>query len=364
MKKIVNCLMALLIVLMFACEKNGGNNPPPDPNDTTKVDTTDTTHVDPPHVDTIKIDTTFISNGMINIIIEGQSYYETVRIPRDEPTLLKFRNNLIVTTNEEGYLLQAGDESPGSENNMLDDEIVTGNKLVWLGTNSNSIITHGLFVGYNINSVVKYNYLQDVPYGIIFKSGTDDGHNMTFTSGGCSYNITKNGHFGGRVKGINGVKFTNNTFYNGDGSGWYLLLITANMDRVTPAGSKDIKVYNNIFYSSTQIPMIAIESGSLSGFESDYNIFWCEDGDPIFRIEDTNKTWAQWQALGYDQHSVVINPNFEDNYSFIPKERLDFGKDLGVGFDIGISVDNNWTPGVSTITTKQQGMWQVGAVIY
>ena len=110
--------------------------------------------------------------------------------------------------------------------------------------------------------------------------------------------------------------------------------------------------------------MIAIESGSLSGFESDYNIFWCEDGDPIFRIEDTNKTWAQWQALGYDQHSVVINPNFEDNYSFIPKERLDFGKDLGVGFDIGISVDNNWTPGVSPITTKQQGMWQVGAVIY
>ena len=34
--------------------------------------------------------------------------------------------------------------------------------------------------------------------------------------------------FAGRVKGINGIKFYNNTFYSGDGTGWYLLLITAN----------------------------------------------------------------------------------------------------------------------------------------
>lgn len=350
MKKLINCLMVLLIVLMFACEKNGGNSSP-DPNDTTKVDT-------------IKIDTTFVSNGITNIIIEGQSYYETVRIPHNEPTLLKFKNNLIVTTNEEGYLLLAGDEEPGSENNMLDGEIITGNKLVWLGTNSSSIITHGLFVGYNINSVVKYNYIRDVPYGIIFKSGTDDGYNMTFTEGGCSYNIVKNGYFAGRTKGINGVKFTNNTFYSGDGSGWYLLLITANMDRDVPSPSLNINVFNNIFYSSTRIPMIAVEEGSLTTFKCDYNIYWCEDGDPIFMIDGNEKTFEQWQDLGYDQHSVIINPNFEDYDSFIPKERLNFGKDIGAGFDIGISVDNIWTPGVSPITTKQQGTWQVGAVIY
>ena len=121
-------------------------------------------------------------------------------------------------------MLQAGDESPLPENNNLDGEVITGNKLIWNGQYSSSIITHGLFAGYNINSTVKYNYLQNVPYGIIFKSGTNTGVNMTFTSGGCAYNIWKNGKFAGRVKGINGVKFYNNTFYSGDGKGWYLVI--------------------------------------------------------------------------------------------------------------------------------------------
>jgi hypothetical protein len=51
-------------------------------------------------------------------------------------------------------------------------------------------------------------------------------------------------------------------------------------------------------------------------------------------------------------------------WSFYYLNRFGWFRIFGVGFDIGISVDNNWTPGVSPITTKQQGMWQVGAVIY
>ena len=56
-------------------------------------------------------------------------------------------------------MLQAGDESPLSTNNNLDREVITGNKFIWNGANAPSIITHGLFVGYNSNSIVKYNYL-------------------------------------------------------------------------------------------------------------------------------------------------------------------------------------------------------------
>jgi hypothetical protein len=276
-----------------------------------------------------------------------------VNIPRNVPTQFKYRNNSITSVNTQGYMLQAGDESPGNTNNKLDGEIITGNKFVWNGANSPSVITHGLFAGYNINSVIKYNYLDKVPYGIIFKSGTDEGVNMTFTSGGCAYNICKNGKFAGRVKGINGVKFFNNTFYSGDGGGWYLLLISENMDRDVPAPSVGTKVFNNIFYSTIQIPMIKIESASLSNFECDYNIYWCTAGEPRFNIDGETITWAEWRDLGYDEHSRILNPNFLNTIDFVPASRLDFGANLGSDWQTGLSVTATWIAGSAPSTMNQ-----------
>lgn len=310
-------------------------------------------------------------NSNDNFIIEGiatvnktTGNWTGVNIPRNTPVKLIFRNNSITSVNNEGYLLQAGDESPLPENNNLDGEVITGNKFIWNGQYSASVITHGLFAGYNINSTVKYNYLQNVPYGIIFKSGTNGGVNMTFTSGGCAYNIWKNGKFAGRVKGINGVKFYNNTFYSGDGKGWYLLLISANMDRTVPSPSIGTKVFNNIFYSTIRIPMIKIESGCLNGFESDYNLFWCASGEPTFNIDGKTISWAEWRSRGYDAHSKIINPDFINTTDLVPQARLDFGKDLGTEWQTGLSTTAVWVVGSSPATTNQNGKWQVGARLY
>jgi hypothetical protein len=101
----------------------------------------------------------------------------------------------------------------------------------------------------------------------------------------------------------------------------------------------------------------------LEGFESDYNVFWCEAGEPIFEIDGNTKTFTQWQALGYDLHSVIVNPDFLDFTSFVPRIRLDYGKDLGPDLNAGLAVDANWgktDPG----TANQNGIWQVGARIY
>ena len=304
------------------------------------------------------------------LTIEGTTINNTdtswygLNIKRDVSTTFIYRNNSITSVNVGGYLLQAGDESPLAENNKLDGEIITGNKFVWKGTNRQDIITHGLFVGFNINSIVKYNYLDNVPYGIIFKSGTDAGGNMTFTSGGCAYNICKNGKFAGRVKGINGIKFYNNTFYNGDGSGWYFILITANRDRIIPSPSIGTKVFNNIFYSTAQIPMIKIESGCLKDFGSDYNVFWCTSGEPTFMIDGITKTWAQWQALGYDAHSKIVNPNFINTTDFVPATRLDYGTNLGTDWEAGLSTTAKWIIGSSPAIINQKGKWQVGARLH
>ncbi len=298
---------------------------------------------------------------VINNTVSGT--WEGVNVPRSAPTSVSIINNSVTSVNLSGYLLQAGDEGPMATNNNLDGAVITGNKLTWNGSDAASI-THGMFMGYNINYTVKYNYLDKTPYGILFKSGTDAGTNMTYSPGyGAAYNIVKNSKLALRMKGINGVQVYNNTFYSNQNSG-SVILIDANHDRTNPAPSTGAKIKNNIFYTVYQIPNISIESGCLANFESDYNVFWCESGVPVFTVDGASKSFSQWQAMGYDQHSVVINPGFNNTTSFIPSSRLNYGTDLGSTWQTGLSTSAGWTAGSSPATTNQNGTWQAGAVIY
>jgi len=235
------------------------------------------------------------------LTIEGTSVTNTesgnwsgVNIPRSVATTFNYRNNSITSINAEGYLLQAGDEVQNSQNNNLDGMVITGNKFTWNGTDASSI-THGLFTGYNINAVVKYNYLDKTPHGILFKSGTADGFNMTNTAGGAAYNIVKNAKLSLRIKGMNGVRVFNNTFYNDSFADLSssILEIDANKDCLVPAPSLGTRIYNNIFYTKFQIPNVLIESWCLNDFESDYNVFWCEACPPLFVISGVSKSFAE-----------------------------------------------------------------------
>jgi uncharacterized repeat protein (TIGR02059 family) len=310
---------------------------------------------------------TAVLSGQTILTIEGKTYtnqddtWYGVNIARSKPTTLTFRNNAITSVNRYGYLLSAGDEVPGAYNNNLDGAVITGNMLTWNGTPEPGIIPHGIFTGYNINVLVKYNYLNKVPMAIIRKS-----NGMTDVSGVVSYNIVKNPGVGVVVKGMNGVRIFNNTFYSS--------LTTAQTNRsfidiyenpdVTPAGSaKGTKIYNNVFYTKSRLKNISITSACLSGFECDYNIYYCESGTPVFMVDGSLKTFSEWQAMGYDTHSRVINPDFKDLVSFVPAARLDYGTDLGQAFATGLSVDAKWGT-TSPATATQNGRWQVGAVIY
>jgi len=312
----------------------------------------------------------YVLVAQLPYIIEGTVINNTetgtwngVIIPRNVPTKLIYRNNSITSVNSNGYLLQAGDENPSVRDHNLDNQEILGNILTWKGIDDPQIITHGILTGYNINSVIKYNKLINVPYGIIFKSGTDEGENMTFTSGGCAYNICTNGKFAVRMKGINGIKVYNNTFYSDNINSKYLLLITSNQDRIIPAPSLVSKIYNNILNTKEKIPMITVESMSLKDFESDYNVFWYTEGEPIFSIDGKIYSWQQWNEMGYDLHSKIIDPKFNNTTDFIPEEKLDFGYKLGEEWEIGLSSKAKWIPGNSPATVLQTGNWQVGAII-
>ena len=300
-----------------------------------------------------------IEGTEVNITETGNS--DGVNILRSEPTAFTYRNNAITAVNAGGYMLQAGDEGPRVTNNNLDGEIILGNKFVWNGTEPTSW-THALFTGYNLGVQIKYNYLHSTPNGIQRKS-----NGMFDLSGVVAYNILNNPKLGIAVKGISGIRIYNNTFYSDRTplqTNRGLVDISNNSDEELNAIATGTKVLNNIFYSRNKVFNIRIlEADCLENFESDYNIFWCEAGDPIFEVNNETKTFAQWQAMGYDQHSVVINPGFVDFNDFVPAARLDFGKDLGPDLLSGLATDAIWDR-TAISTADQNGVWQVGARIF
>lgn len=302
------------------------------------------------------------------LLIEGQEIVDTetgvsngYNIPRNQVTALTFRNNTLTSVNSAGYILQAGDETPGLNNNHLDGAVITGNRLIWNGTDADSW-THAMFTGYNLGVIIKYNYLLNTPNGIQRKS-----NGMTDATGVVAYNNIKNPKVGIVVKGMNGVRIYNNTFYSDkttDQTKRGFIDIHSNIDGEINAPSTGAKVYNNVFYATYNTLFINImDPESLVGFQSDYNIFYCESGSPRFSAGGVYKTFAEWQALGYDVHSVVMNPNFNNFTDFVPAVRLDFGTDLGEEMSLGLATDAVWGT-TSPTTAKQNGTWQVGARIY
>jgi PKD repeat protein len=294
--------------------------------------------------------------------LQGQTYTNTnaswdgVDILRDNPTNFSFINNSVTSQNTSGYMLQAGDENGGlSTNNNLDGAIITGNKFVWTG-NPVPVSTHGIMLGYNINQIVKYNYFDNTHYSIVFKS--DDAYNMTDISGVVAYNIFHGGATNIRIKGFNGVKIYNNTFYSVNSS--TLIYIDAN----TTTPSINTKIKNNIFFTPSGTPVIYLASGCGNGFECDYNIYYCAGSNPVFYVNGSSITWVAWLALGYDTHSVIVNPNFINTTALVPTSRLNYGTNLGSTYQSGLSTSATWVVGSAPSVINQNGSWQIGARLY
>jgi len=300
-----------------------------------------------------------------HLVVEGTTVVDTqtgvaivVNIPRNTPIAFEYRNNLVTAQNGGGYLLAAGGESPSFRDHDLDGSIIAGNRLTWTGADPTAI-THALFVGYGVNHRIQYNFLESTPYGIVTKSS-----GMTFTSGGVAYNVITNPVQGACAKGINGVKFYNNTFYDARSTGVTALLrIYPNTDAGSPGfPSTNAQVYNNVFYTKFQVPHIMLSASSRPGFLSDYNVFYSESGSPQFVVEGVGTLdFAGWQALGYDAHSVVVDPRFVDTETLIPSAPLEYGKDLGAEWRLGLSPATVW--GAEPIVAPQGAKWQVGAYV-
>lgn len=315
------------------------------------------------------------------ILVEGQTLIDTtyidypcgssygIRTNRSVPAKFIFKNNYVESCNIGGYMLEAGQEIPTAYTDNYKGAEITGNKFNWVGCQDSNTITHGIFTGYHTDVKVMYNYLDHVPMGIIRKS-----NGLTDTAGVVAYNIIVSPPaVGVVVKGMNGVRIYNNTFFSedslyvGPGIGTWRGLIDVYQNTDASAGvvgtATGTKIKNNIFYTRKPLTNINVmEHECLEGFECDYNIYWCEEGEPMFMLEGVRKTFTEWQALGYDTHSMVMNPYFKDFINFTPQFRVQWG--TPTEFDMGIAASDYWVAGMDPVLVKQDGYWQQGARVY
>jgi len=95
-------------------------------------------------------------------------------------------------------------------------------------------------------------------------------------------------------------KVYNNTIVMAPNSRWCVNIPKSSKGKANPTGNK---IKNNILYTaSTTKGSVLIYSSTSSGFESDYNVV-------VNRLSPSGgkriTTLSQWQALGYDQHSII-----------------------------------------------------------
>jgi len=99
----------------------------------------------------------------------------------------------------------------------------------------------------------------------------------------------------------------NNTIIMPDNGRWGINIPDSNPENPASSPSSHNKLFNNIIYNYDDWRgSLVVGPSALSGFESDYNVVmdrFSTDGG------DTRLTLAQWQALGYDQHSIIATPS-------------------------------------------------------
>jgi len=174
---------------------------------------------------------------------------------------------------------------------------------------------------------------------------------VSYTSGGIFYNmfIDCGGITGIRIKGVKDIKVYGNTVFTNTLTGAYFALYVGVNGAGENATGCDVK--NNIFAGSPSGALICVETASMSGFLSDYNIDYRQSGTAIGYDGTTIYTWATWQGLGYEAHGQNINPLLSASY--VPvlgsgSPAIDTGVDLTATYNAA----KNGTQGA---------LWDIGA---
>lgn len=295
------------------------------------------------------------------IVNTSTNSVEVLPIQFSTKTLVTIKNCNITASNTNKHIILIGSEESGAFNHMVDGATITNNKIAWTGTDLTDD-NEGILVGYSVDATIQYNFLYNCPYGTPVK-----GKGFEFSTGGVAYNIYgPSFKVGAAAKGVKNLKIYNNTFYNTRDVGEGVIgsiYLNSNPDDPGNPSSSGCEIYNNIFYTKHEVPNIYVDSASLIGLKCDYNIYYCEDTEPIVKVAGFQMRLSTWKATyGFDTHSIVVNPNFNDFNKLVPAAALYNGKNLGNEWVNGIDPNNQWN-GSNPLLKIQGSSWQVGAYI-
>ncbi len=290
-------------------------------------------------------------------------------------TVIKINYNYLALKGNSGKHVGIGLETTDVNNNELfEGSELVGNYLrgfYYYTPLGGASTQHGLYSGFQKNTTIKYNKVHGPYYGIVYKGG-----GQACTTGMVFSNLIVGTSIGIYFKGVSGGNAIGNTIVKRIDTPFIGVYFTINTTG-TPAINGTVK--NNIICSiasGTNCQLIYCDATSATGLTSDYNIFYSVIAKP-FRIGTTDYSFAEWQSLGHDAHSIMLT-EAQYNNLFIDASNGDFtlkagSAAIGAGvvldaiYDDGLDVSTNFGSETLTpvIVTKQQGaVWDIGAYIH
>jgi hypothetical protein len=228
----------------------------------------------------------------------------------------------------------------------VDGAIIEGNKLY---NGPIGAATGGIYIGSgtgnNVKNIkIRNNWIYNWDRSIAIAIGSIDGdltfHNNVIYSNGRPF-VGE----GGTIS--NNITINNNTFLSISAAPKpYVIDFVAN-GAVTIAIGASLTIKNNIvgFASNSSEGMYIYAPNAINGTMTiNNNIYWNSLYDNPFNIEASYHNWADWNALGYDVHSIYNTDPLFRNGSGSYSDALDFVLEMGspainAGADVGLQSD-------------------------
>ena len=321
------------------------------------------------------IENNIIDSGVLNILTAGidMAIGTTTAAACDSAVI---NNNKILSFRKASKHIGIGGEATGLGDNNYSGGISIEKNYIkgWnpLGGVVVDHTTHGLFVGFQIDAYVRYNFCWGSFYGPILKGSTG----TVYTEGGSLYNVLLESVAPVYIKGAQSVNVFGNTIVNKSLDFGVAINMVANTGGDEP---DNCVIKNNIIIgmgTGTNLMISDLNAPGATNNVSDYNLFYCPNGTLRFASEGNPKTFSEWQALGYDANSKVLTDeefaalftDFDNNdFSLLSGSvAIGAGETLAATYDDGLDASTNWGDDstLPVVVTKQQtAPWDIGAYV-
>lgn len=267
-------------------------------------------------------------------------------------------NKIIVNRNAETHIIIGGSASCDGDDKITLIELI-GNVIKGYGYfNATSGAASAIAVYWQKNPLIKYNNIYGCKYGIKIGHGVDN------TANGIFYNLFQNSEIGIYNQKLNNIPVCNNTIVSTVNSAYGVYL---------EVGTSGVVIKNNIIVLLGTGNCCGVRVAGVGVDTVDYNIYYCPNGTLIFYENGVSKTFAQWQGLGYDAHSVVLDAAqyaalFNSDYTLkTGSVAIGAGATLDAAYDDGLDASTVWgadTVAPSVVTKQQGASWDIGAYIH